>query len=196
MRTLRLCYSPDDAGGKAETKPPETKPDPIAAELAELRAYRAEQQAKEAERLAASKKAEEEAAKKRGEYEQLHAAEKARAAELEGKLKSYEQREAARLKAVEAEVSEITKGLPKDLQDLIAEVPDLDKRLAYARKNVGAGGLPAGVMTGTAATKPGVIPHDHREVVEAEAKAYGMDPVVFYTKIYKPRLDRNKAAKA
>jgi hypothetical protein len=196
-----LYRSPDDAGGKpAETKTapaPETKPDPIASELAELRAYRAEQQAKEAERMAAQKKAEEEAALKRGEHEKLYAAEKERAAALEAEVKTYKQREAARVKAVEAEAAEIAKGLSKELQEVVAEIPDPDKRLTYARKLAGAGGggLPSGVMAGSGA-KASAIPAEHQEAVKAQAAAYRMDPDAFWAKIYKPRLDRSKAAKA
>lgn len=101
MHRFRLpCYSPaGDEGGGGGGAPPPTVPkadhDKLLARIAEI-------EAKEAERAASAKKADEDAAAKRGEYEKLHGAEKQRADAAEAKLKDREKAENARLEKVKA----------------------------------------------------------------------------------------------
>lgn len=203
MYRFNLCYAPDASGGDSkavETAKTEPKveakaeakvetPDPTAAELAELRAYKLKV---EADR----KIAEEAAMKARGEHEKLAEGYKTEAEAAKAELKQLREREKARIKAVEAESEALLKSLSPEIRETISEISDPDKRLAHARKHASAGGgFPVGTMAGSG-SKPNGIPAEHLDAVTKGAADYSMEPAAFWDKIYKPRLDRANAGKA
>lgn len=148
---------------KADTQP--AQPDPSAAELAELRKWKAE-------RDAADKAKSEEEAKKKGEWETLHKTEKERADKAEAELTTYREQEKTRLKAVKAENDEAIKALPAEIQALAPEGASPDQLQAWIKRAAKAvpDTRPAGTQAGGKPPPKLTLTDDEK----AEAKRRGV----------------------
>lgn len=167
------------AGDKAGDKAPD--------EAAALRAKLAEYEAKDAARADAERKAAEDAAKKRGDFEKIIADKDAQI----GKLSELEKRETARLKRVGEKVEAKIKSLPKDRQALIPAVllADPDAAADYLETNWPLlSGQPAGEGTDRPAAKaaPGEMTDDKVPAdIAAQARERGMAPAAWYNVLLK-----------
>lgn len=144
-------------------------------EAAALRAKVAEYEAKEAKRVAAEKKAADDAAKARGDHERLLAEREAEAKTLAEKLKGYEEREAARIAKVDAANAKRIKEIPEIRRTLVpAEITGdaLDVYLTTNWSLLKGDDVATGTRTATG-TAPGV--RLTKELI-ADAQKHNMDP--------------------
>jgi hypothetical protein len=184
---------------------PETpKPDKASDGLqAALKAEREKRQAAE-KRLAKieadQKKAAEERQKKAGEYEALYTSYKAEVDPQLAELAELRAEKTARIEALKTSNAERLSALPEEWQEMVPDglSPDaLAGQLSKIEKRLGAeqerpGGPP---RIRPPKKERAHIPAEHKEQVEKEAHKYGLDPLQYWTRHYKPRLERQKKGK-
>lgn len=180
---MPFFLSPDNTGGgggdpkkdppKEEPKkddPP--KPDVTAQELADLRKWKADQEA-------AATKAREDEAKRKGEWEKLATERETEAKTLKEKLAAYEKAEKAREEAAKADLDAALRELPKEVAELIPTGTSQEKLawLAKAQKAgfIGGDEKPAGTRTQSSGGKV-VVPDDIKKYAEER----GLDPVTYF----------------
>jgi len=162
---------------QAEAPKVDPKPDPTAAELEELRKFKAERTAADTKAAQTKAAAEQAEALKRGEYDKVIAEQKAELERTKAELARHETESAARTKALDARNAERLKALPDSLKKLApTKLPAAD--LAEWLDNAGAAGAsvaePAPVVPAGAAPRVGssAIP---QEIVD-EAKKKNIKP--------------------
>ena len=186
-------YEDDDATGTGGEDTPD-KTVPLAALEAErgkrqeLATRLAEYEAAEATRAAEAAAAATAAAAKRGEFETLHAAEKARADAATEKLTALQARETTRLEALKAKNDTAIEALPEDFRALIPAGLDLDATAAQIERVAMLANtsetLPAGTRRGGGG-KP-AIP----EACKAEALRLGRDPKIHFETVWNASFRR------
>lgn len=173
--------SPDDTSGPGD--PAKGAADPVKPDdTAALRAKLAEYEAADVKRRADAAKADEDAAKKRGDFEKLLADKDAKIATLA----ELEKREAARIKRVGEKVEARIKALPKDRQSLVPDVlkADPDALADYLETNWALlSGQPAGEGTDKPGHKPKPSEMSDADVpadIAEQARMRGLAPAAWY----------------
>lgn len=139
-----------------------------------------------------------EAAAKRGEFEGLYKTEKQRADEAAARLKTYEEREAARAADLDKANKQRIKDIPEARRTLVPEGLDPVTLDAYLTRNMAAlkgedaaagGRSTAGALAGDDDAK---IEREHPDIAD-DAKRRGMGPAAWYKILIKSGQIKNPA---
>lgn len=163
---------------------------------AALAAERKQRQALEAQLeqfKAVQQKAAEEAAAKRGEFEQLYTSTKVQLEALQAERDALASEKASRLEAIAAENKARLEKLPENMRALVPEGLSPEAAAAQIRRleSVLADDTPRGGFPRRPGPPKGEEEIPAAAVAEAERLGYS-DPRRFYEKIYKPRMERQK----
>lgn len=170
-----------ESGGGAGDKPD------TAAELAAAKADLQKLRDAEAARVAAATKAEEEAAKKRGEFEALHKAEKERADTAAAKLAEFEAKETARAEKLDAANKARVAKIPEAMRSLVPASLTGDALADYLDANAAhlfGTDVAAGTRT-AGGTKKGEPSAAELAKLEPEARKRGMDAKTWHAVLVK-----------
>jgi hypothetical protein len=153
----------------------------LAAKVAETQKRQAAE-ARVAELEAEKSKAAEDAAAKRGEFEDLYKTAADSLKSITAERDTLLGERTARLDALKASNEEAKKALPEELQALVPEglSPDATAKQIARLAKLGGEGLPTGGKTKAGKDKPKAVPAE----CATQAKAHGKDPNWWYDNVW------------